>query len=892
MIKLISIITLSVITSLPILAKYESRSEIQSIDVGGVKEAGSIFILEVLFANTTSPYPIELWENRNNEELNIFDVAKEIKSIVNYKEKIFKDTKEEERKVLLERLLQMEDIADCALLMEVDKWKADYVNELMKHIIGIRNFGVSDLLPSILEAKNCKERIQDEDKLDSKNEREKEEALDKEKIKIIDPCDEEGRHWTNLKRLTYLDSEIPTIANYMQAQGTDIQVIKDWWRRQVGSSWKEGCKAVKAFFASQRTLDPEAYYWQGNYQEAKDEFEFFWEIGANKDDALCYPGNGTKEKIYASAFTIWHAYVQEVLSKVKFDHNNIENKEVCLIRSNNVNALQANNITHIGKGFTMPNAVYDSLSLFNIFGQYDQNKVLTEFLIPHHRIVHLYSLIDEAFSNNSKEYYNKKLNRIVNFIIKNYYDKDGSLIIDQNDSYACEKSVESYLYYKYINLKNGDFNDFEDICESVFNTPYTYEWMYEKEEKDISKKIQLLPQNLPTENASESLLKIFMDYDEEQQKTKSGAYADSETEFVALTGPDLPFDYFYNNYENLSHYKKRLLSHENVCGFWPKLDDLKFVRSLGGSTGAKLYESNNGKKYVLKKGNSEGHIREEALADSLYDELGCTVPESRLYETPEGPVKVAVFLEDAKPLDTAYFSSSDEERKRLRDELSKGFVVDSLLCNFDVLGLDMDNVLVGEDGTVFRVDNGGSLRYRAQGKLKNDTPYSSQKYWNPSPITLWTLRDPKINRNCALIFADLDIYQIAEKIKELEHRLRYLVEKEYKDLDINDLMENSNGICNLYDNISDFNENAQDRKDFGVNQYEYTFSEIYESIRIVSMKFFDKEPALKKQLQIRMGSFIKVSEKALEMKDQGISSKDADIELRKWVDSQKWGPAF
>ncbi|MBK7918409.1 MAG: hypothetical protein IPJ94_19560 [Chloroflexi bacterium] len=49
-------------------------------------------------------------------------------------------------------------------------------------------------------------------------------------------------------------------------------------------------------------------------------------------------------------------------------------------------------------------------------------------------------------------------------------------------------------------------------------------------------------------------------------------------------------------------------------GFPSSVADMKVVKGLGGSTGAKLVEDPaTGKRYVLKKGKSAGHLREEAL---------------------------------------------------------------------------------------------------------------------------------------------------------------------------------------------------------------------------------------------------------------------------------------
>jgi len=66
------------------------------------------------------------------------------------------------------------------------------------------------------------------------------------------------------------------------------------------------------------------------------------------------------------------------------------------------------------------------------------------------------------------------------------------------------------------------------------------------------------------------------------------------------------------------------------------------------------------------------------------------------------------------------------------NKLKENFVADAILGNWDVVGLSKDNVMLGKDGKTYRIDNGGSLRYRAQGGLKKD--------WGVTPTEIFTMR--------------------------------------------------------------------------------------------------------------------------------------------------------
>ncbi len=810
----------------------------------GNKEDLSIFIFNALFANTENPYPIELWENRDDDQMNIFDIAREIKSVANLKDKIFDSTKGSDQEIILQRLSQMEDIADRALIMEADKWKPHYVNELMKHIIGIRHAGISDLIPNVVDPANCKKKEDHEDQQVSAGPYNY--FYTPVAKSILNPCDENGENWTSLARLAEPNDEGTSIADYMQMNGTNIQLIKTWWGSQLLDSWFPGCRAVKAFYSNQRTVDVESYYWtRDGYQAAKDEYSAFWQKGASADTEMCYPTTTDQENVYVNAFTIWHAYVQEVLAKTRFYHNNPDNKELCVIRTNGANALKTNNITSFGKNYIIPSAAYDSFSLINIFAKGGSEKVITESLVPHHRVIHLYPLLVAETPDGTKKHIKKDMSKDVDWLINNHYNENGLLTIDRTNPSSVERLVEDLVYYKYNESTRTPFNEYGFVGWSMmYLNPQNYKDM----EKIVVKILTVLPDQLPSENAVETLVNIIVQF--LGQDVENNEFF-SETEVVVLSGPDLPFDYFYNTDDNLSGLEKRLGNGEGACGYWPDLKELKHIGDLGGSTGARLYQNpKTAKKYVLKKGASPGHIREEALADRFYEAMGHTIPESRLYEASEGPVKVATYLENSKSLREAYNNADETEKKRLRSEISKGFIIDALLVNFDVVGLAKDNILVGEDGQVYRVDNGASFRYRAMGKLKNDAPDPSRKSWNPSPIALWTLRDPTKNSNCAEIFADVDIYEIAEKTNDLIPK-----------------------IC-----ASEYNKD--------VNGWISCFG-------ILSQHHvFDKNRKLREQTDVRFNNFKKVADKALEMQIRGLTAQEADIELRKWVESEDWGPAF
>ena len=76
-----------------------------------------------------------------------------------------------------------------------------------------------------------------------------------------------------------------------------------------------------------------------------------------------------------------------------------------------------------------------------------------------------------------------------------------------------------------------------------------------------------------------------------------------------------------------------------------------------------------------------------------------------------------------------------------------------------------DNILV-KDGTAYRIDNGGSFRYRAQGALKG----GDGSGYGTKVVELDTLRDAKVNPQTAAIFKGITDQEITRQVAEIESK--------------------------------------------------------------------------------------------------------------------------
>ena len=141
--------------------------------------------------------------------------------------------------------------------------------------------------------------------------------------------------------------------------------------------------------------------------------------------------------------------------------------------------------------------------------------------------------------------------------------------------------------------------------------------------------------------------------------------------------------------------------------------------------------------------------------------MGVDVPESRIYETRGArPTKLAVYVE-GEPLRDYLARVSAAEAEAVLGRLRAGFATDCLLGNWDVVGLNLDNILVGKDGRVWRIDNGGALGFRAQGGAK---PAGA---WTKYPTELWSMRGPG-NPSAARAFSAVSMAEISRQTRTID----------------------------------------------------------------------------------------------------------------------------
>ena len=178
-----------------------------------------------------------------------------------------------------------------------------------------------------------------------------------------------------------------------------------------------------------------------------------------------------------------------------------------------------------------------------------------------------------------------------------------------------------------------------------------------------------------------------------------------------------------------------------------ELDEaIKKGKKLGGygGLGTRLVEI-GGKQYVCKAATGTGAsvIRNGYNADMAYRAGGVYALDAQLYEFGDGKTyKLSEFIPGKRLIDV-WQTADEAKRDEIRKELLKGYPLDVLFSNYDVLGTSpedsitvtiqgadgkpqkthvaFNNIMIGDDGHAYRVDNDGSFAMTGTGGIKHSS---------------------------------------------------------------------------------------------------------------------------------------------------------------------------
>ena len=184
---------------------------------------------------------------------------------------------------------------------------------------------------------------------------------------------------------------------------------------------------------------------------------------------------------------------------------------------------------------------------------------------------------------------------------------------------------------------------------------------------------------------------------------------------------------------------------------WDK--DLEMISGKKGSLEGGLYKDKlNQSMHYIKFPSDPEHVKAEALAGLMYKLAGVPTADTRVINMKDQTALMSDWIKDVEPMTFAEMGKHPDVRKN--------FVVDAWLANWDVVGLDADNIVKGPGKTAYRIDPGGSLTFRAQGKPK-DFPATTVD-------ELESMRNPATAPQASQVFQSLTIPELKAGAKALQ----------------------------------------------------------------------------------------------------------------------------
>ena len=135
--------------------------------------------------------------------------------------------------------------------------------------------------------------------------------------------------------------------------------------------------------------------------------------------------------------------------------------------------------------------------------------------------------------------------------------------------------------------------------------------------------------------------------------------------------------------------------------------DIEPGSQLGTARGGFATNRRTGRRMYTKRYPNRDQSSNEIIASKLYRAAGVNAPEAQ------------AVVENGEVVGVATEVVEGLTRGTPRDA-ADGLVIDAWLGNWDVVGQDQDNLLVGPNGEAVRIDQGGALTTRAQGAPKGD----------------------------------------------------------------------------------------------------------------------------------------------------------------------------
>lgn len=179
------------------------------------------------------------------------------------------------------------------------------------------------------------------------------------------------------------------------------------------------------------------------------------------------------------------------------------------------------------------------------------------------------------------------------------------------------------------------------------------------------------------------------------------------------------------------------------------------VGAQKGSNPGGFYKDPGGSQWYVKTPKTGEHVAQDLLANRLYTLADVDVPFEKPVSLGNKPAIASMVLGSSVELGKL----SSEKREIALKKIREGFAVDAWLGNWDVVGLNQDNVVLDNGNNAWRIDTGGTLEFRAQGDKKSEFGADVKEFYS--------LRDPTLNPQSAAVFKDMTNDEMVASINKV-----------------------------------------------------------------------------------------------------------------------------
>jgi len=225
----------------------------------------------------------------------------------------------------------------------------------------------------------------------------------------------------------------------------------------------------------------------------------------------------------------------------------------------------------------------------------------------------------------------------------------------------------------------------------------------------------------------------------------------------------------------------------------------------GGHLAGGIYKHKaTGEKFLLKIPNNQDEAKNEILAAKLYQLLDVKIANLELIEFNGETAIISEWIEN-------YTDLGGNQIPKNINGLFENFAIDAWLANWDVVGLENDNIgFIGSE--IIRIDLGGSILYRGMGTLKG-------KMFATQVPEVCSMLDHTINYNAAAVFNNTTVKHFLDGVAKIIHLDKQKIETIVSEHAPGDDKQKSSLLETLFTRIDDLEAKANQLENTDLNAF-------------------------------------------------------------------------